>query len=71
MKKDLRVLLLRGQSETSKKAEDFLKENNYQYDVLYGDESEEMPIIFPPNSSVSYTGERGLKIFQHIYKKRA
>jgi|GEM_PF-4140119 len=61
-----RILLIRDASELSTKAEEFLKEKNYQYDIFYGDEREQLPAIFAPNCSHPYIGERGFNYFKAL-----
>lgn len=62
-----RMLLIRDQSTLSQDVEKFLKENNYQYDILYSNEKEQLPAIFEPNSSFPYTGKKGFEYFKAIH----
>lgn len=72
MEKDLNVLLIRGISKLCQEAEDFLKENKIQYDLLYADKNDvdNLPVIFSPNSCIPYEGQAGFNLFKYPYLKK-
>jgi len=67
------LLLIRDDSDLSRKVEDFLIENKLEYNILYSNKEDipKLPIIFTPLGSFPYEGEKGFNIFRSFYKNCA
>lgn len=65
-------LLIRNCSDTSEQFENYLKEKEINYNVLYCDNTynseKELPLMFSPNSYFVYEGEIGFTLFKIRYQ---
>lgn len=64
-----KITLIRDDSEMSKKIEDFLKKNNFEYIVHYSDDTVNLPIIFSSSLCYPFQGEYGVNLFINSRKK--
>ncbi len=64
------LLLIRDDSDLSKKVEDFLIENKLEYNILYSNKEDipKLPLIYTPLGSFPLEGESGFNMFKHFYK---
>lgn len=59
-----KIVLIRDSSEVSNNAEEFLIENNYDYDVYYSERKSNLPLIYSSYGYTPYEGEGGLNLFK-------
>jgi hypothetical protein len=73
MTNDKLITLVRNGSKPSQEAEEFLMENNIGYNVLYDEDTTNLPLIFDSVARDPYKGQIGLNLFKHNhnYKKSA
>ncbi len=66
-------LLIRDDSDLSRKVEDFLIENKLEYNIFYSNKEDipKLPIIFTPLGSFPYEGEKGFNLFKYSHQNCA
>ena len=67
------IILIKDDSDLSKKVEDFLIENKMEYNVLYSNKEDipKLPLIYTPLGSFPLEGKAGFNIFKYSHQNCA
>jgi len=62
-----KFLLIRDSSPLASEAENYLIENNIDYDVFFSDEKLSFPLIYSPFTRSPFVGADGFKLFKNTH----